>query len=130
MSPPTAPATLITRGAFAEQPGEGALGVHTASFDAWAFAWKFTAGHHVRLSLSSADLAYLKPNPSAFQVAVLTGSQINLPDSENANASVFPELPPAVSVPEVPTPLMLPLLALVLGGGLVLARHRRQRASR
>ncbi|GAC1580752.1 MAG: hypothetical protein NVS3B24_16320 [Candidatus Dormibacteria bacterium] len=120
---------LLTRGAFAEQPGEGAPGVHTASFDAWAFAWTIPAGHHVRLALSSADLAYLKPNPTAFQVAVLKGSKILLPGSQNATAPVFPELPAPVAVPEAPTPLLLLLGGAVVAGGVVLARRRRRLAA-
>ncbi|MGI8610365.1 MAG: CocE/NonD family hydrolase [Candidatus Dormibacteria bacterium] len=125
---PDTTARLITRGAFAEQPGEGSPGVHTASFDPWAFAWKFPAGHHVRLSLSSADAAYLKPNPTAFQVAVLTGSTMNLPGSESSVAPVFPDLPPAVIVPEVPSPLLLPLAAVLVGGLLQAGRRRKGRA--
>ena len=71
---PDGTATLITRGAYAEQPGGGAPGVHTSSFDAFAMAWTFPTGHHLRLSLSSADIPYLRPNAAAFQVAVLPGS--------------------------------------------------------
>ncbi|HEV3231365.1 MAG TPA: CocE/NonD family hydrolase [Candidatus Dormibacteraeota bacterium] len=90
---PDGTATLITRGAFAEQAGAGAPGVHTAAFDAFAFAWTFPAGHRLRLSLSSADIGYLKPNPTAFQVAILPGSQLLLPGSQAATAPVWPALP-------------------------------------
>jgi predicted acyl esterase len=96
---PDGTATLITRGAYAEQPGQGAPGVHTAAFDAFAFAWSFPAGHRIRLSLSSADIGYLKPNPTAFQVAILPGSQLQLPGAEltnkgNCPADTYPALGP------------------------------------
>jgi ABC-2 type transport system ATP-binding protein len=120
-------ATLITRGAFAEQPGGGMPGIHTASFDAWAFAWTFQAGHRVRLSLSSADIAYLKPNPAAFQVAVLPGSTVVLPGSENANAPVFPALVPAVA--ETPSPALLPAIAVIAFFGMAVARRKGRRAT-
>jgi predicted acyl esterase len=86
---PDGTATLITRGAFAEQPGQGAPGVHTAAFDAWAFAWTFKAGHRIRLSLSSADIGYLKPNATAFQVAILPGSQLRLPGADLSTEAGF-----------------------------------------
>jgi ABC-2 type transport system ATP-binding protein len=95
---PDGTATLITRGAWSEQVGQGAPGVHTAAFDAWAFAWTFPAGHRIRLSLSSADIGYLKPNPAAFQVAILPGSELILPGAERATEPVFPALPGGGSV--------------------------------
>jgi ABC-2 type transport system ATP-binding protein len=119
-------ATLITRGAFAEQPGQGAPGIHNASFDAFAFAWRFPVGHHVRLSLSSADVPYLKPNAAAFQVAILPGSTLTLPGAERANAPLFPALPPIADVPEAKAPLVLMPSALLALGVLATARRRRK----
>jgi ABC-2 type transport system ATP-binding protein len=123
---PDGTATLITRGAYAEQPGQGAPGVHTSTFDAFAMAWTFPEGHHLRLSLSSADIPYLRPNAAAFQVAVLPGSTIELPGAENANlrpygvtASVDP------TVPEVPYAALLPLAGLGIVGLIALRRRRR-----
>jgi ABC-2 type transport system ATP-binding protein len=126
---PDGTATLITRGAFAEQPGGGAPGVHTASFDAFALAWTFAAGHHLRLSLSSADVPYLRPNSAAFQVAIMPdASTIDLPGAESATPQAYgitsPD--PAPVVPEAPVAALMPLLGLVVVG--VVYRRRRLRA--
>lgn len=120
---------LVTRGAYAEQFGAAPPGVHTATFDAFAFAYTFPAGHHIQLSLSSADVAYLRPNTTAFQVAVLPGSTLNLLGTEGATGIQF-GLPgatdpvPAAVVPEVPLPALLPVAALGLLGLMVLRRRR------
>ncbi len=120
---PDGTATLITRGAYAEQPGEGAPGVHTSTFDAFALAHTFPAGHRLRLTLSSADSPYLKPNPAAFQVLVLAGSTLRMPGAQDATLPVFgAAVAPAPVVPEAPVTVLLPLLAL---GGLLLLRRRR-----
>ncbi|MEA2645933.1 MAG: type transport system ATP-binding protein [Chloroflexota bacterium] len=93
---PDGTATLITRGAYSEMPAQGAgKGLHTAAFDAFAFAWTFKAGHRLRLSLSSADFGYLKPNSTAFEVAIMSGSQLLMPGAEYATAPVYPALLPA-----------------------------------
>jgi ABC-2 type transport system ATP-binding protein len=121
----TGKATLITRGAYAEQPGQGAPGVHTSTFDAFAMAWTFKAGHHLRLSLSSADIPYLRPNAAAFQVAVLPGSSIELPGAELATLTPFGVSvaePPAT--PEVPFAALLPVAALAIVGAVVVRRRR------
>jgi predicted acyl esterase len=119
--------TLITRGAYAEQPGGGAPGVHTSTFDAFAMAWTFKAGHHLRLSLSSADIPYLRPNAAAFQVAVLPGSSIDMPGAEKATLTPFGVTPPppGPDVPEVPFAALLPLAGLVVAGVVVFARRRK-----
>ena len=104
---PDGNATLITRGAYSEAIGQGTKVKHTAAFDAFAFAWTFKAGHSIRLSLSSADFGYLRPNSAAFEVAILGGSQLLMPGSENATAPVFPALlapPPAPPLPNTGGP--------------------------
>ncbi len=80
---PDGTARLITRGAYAEQLG-GPAGPHEVRYDAFAFAWRFEAGHRIRLSLSSADVPYLRPATNPFVVAVLPGSAVLLPGAERA----------------------------------------------
>jgi ABC-2 type transport system ATP-binding protein len=123
---PDGTATLITRGAYAEQPGGGAPGIHTSTFDAFAMAWTFKAGHRVRLSLSSADIPYLRPNAAAFQVAVLPGSSIQMPGADKANLTPFGVTAAApTDMPEVPFAALLPIAGLALTGAVVLRRRRR-----
>ncbi|MDX6199631.1 MAG: type transport system ATP-binding protein [Actinomycetota bacterium] len=123
---PDGTAKLITRGAYAEQPGGGAPGVHTSTFDAFAMAWTFPAGHHLRLSLSSADVPYLRPNAAAFQVAVLPGSVVEMPGAEDATLTPFGVTPPpATGVPEVPYAALLPIAGLAVAGAVVARRRRR-----
>jgi ABC-2 type transport system ATP-binding protein len=122
---PDGTATLITRGAYAEQPGQGAPGVHSSTFDAFAMAWTFKTGHHLRLSLSSADIPYLRPNAAPFQVAVLPGSQIEMPGAERATLTPFGVTPPPPNdVPEVPYAPLLPIAGLAVAGAVVAARRR------
>ena len=83
---PDGTARLITRGAYSGQVG----GPDRAAFDAFAFAWRFEAGHRVRLSLSSADVPYLRPASAPFTLAVVPGSTVSLPGSEDATAPLWP----------------------------------------
>jgi predicted acyl esterase len=123
---PDGTATLITRGAYAEQPGQGAPGVHTSTFDAFAMAYTFPTGHHLRLSLSSADIPYLRPNAAPFQVAVLPGSVVEMPGAENATLTPYGVTPPPSNdVPEVPYAALLPLAGLAVAGTVLLVRRRR-----
>lgn len=85
---PDGTARLITRGAYAEPLG-GPAGPHRARYDAFAFAWRFEAGHRLRLSLSSADVPYLRAATNPFAVAVLPGSQVLLPGAERATAPLY-----------------------------------------
>ena len=123
---------LITRGVLSEQVGAGAPGVHDSAFDAFTMAWEFPAGHRLRLSLASADVPYLKPNPAAFQVAVLPGSTIDLPGAEQATLTpgavgpVDPVDPPVV--PEAPAAAVLPATGLAVLGAVLLLTRRRRRA--
>ncbi len=86
---PDGTARLITRGAYAEQLGAAPAGQHRVTYDAFAFAWRFEAGHRLRLSLSSADVPYLRPASNAFAVAVLPGSRVLLPGAERATAPLY-----------------------------------------
>ncbi|MDT7572148.1 MAG: type transport system ATP-binding protein [Actinomycetota bacterium] len=127
---PDGTATLITRGAYAEQPGGGAPGVHTSAFDAFAMAWTFPAGHHLRLSLSSADLPYLRPNAAPFQVAVLPGSLVEMPGAEKATLTPFGVTPPpGTDIPEVPYAALLPIAGLAIAGAVVLRRRGKRPAA-
>lgn len=87
---PDGTARLITRGAYARQLSDGAPGVQPATFDAFAFAWQFAAGHRIRLTLSSADIPYLRPSSTPFAVAVLPGSAVLMPGDEQATAPLWP----------------------------------------
>jgi len=88
---PDGTARLITRGAYARQLSESAPGVQPATFDAFALAWEFAAGHRIRVTLSSADVPYLRPSSTPFAVAVLPGSAVALPGAEDATAPLWPE---------------------------------------
>lgn len=87
---PDGTAQLVTRGAFARQLGDAPPGVQPATFDAFAFAWSFPAGHRIRISLSSADVPYLRPSSTPFAVAVLPGSLVAMPGAEDATAPLWP----------------------------------------
>lgn len=88
---PDGTARLITRGAYARQLADGAPGVQSATFDAFAFAWRFPQGHRIRLTLSTADVPYLRPSSTPFAVALLPGSSVALPGAEDATAPLWPK---------------------------------------
>jgi ABC-2 type transport system ATP-binding protein len=75
---PDGSAKLLTRGAWSEAVGTGAL-PHAVSFDAFGLSNLIPAGHRIRLQLQTADAPYLRPNTNPFAVAVLAGSAISLP---------------------------------------------------
>ena len=75
---PDGSAKLLTRGAWSEAVGSGAL-PHQAAFDMFGLANLVPAGHRIRLQLQTADTPYLRPNTNPFAVAVLPGSSIQLP---------------------------------------------------
>jgi predicted acyl esterase len=87
---PDGTARLITRGAYGRQLADAAPGVQPATFDAFAFAWEFGAGHRIRVTLSSADIPYLRPSSTPFAVVVLPGSTVLLPGQQRANAPLWP----------------------------------------
>jgi predicted acyl esterase len=74
---------LLTRGAFGEPPEAVAAGpVRTISFDAFGLSNRIPAGHRLRITLSTSDAPYLRPNTNPFAVALLAGSTIDLPTPE------------------------------------------------
>jgi ABC-2 type transport system ATP-binding protein len=73
-------AKLLTRGAWSEAIGSGAL-PHEAKFDMFGLSNLIPAGHRIRLQLQTADTPYLRPNTNPFAVAVLPGSKISLPQA-------------------------------------------------
>jgi putative CocE/NonD family hydrolase len=75
---PDGSAKLLTRGAWSEAVGSGAL-PHQVKFDAFGLSNLIPAGHRIRLQLQAADTPYLRPNTNPFAVAVLAGSAISLP---------------------------------------------------
>src|SRR4051794_38728480 len=75
---PDGSAKLLTRGAWSEPVGSGAL-PHAVSFDAFGLSNLVPAGHRIRLQLQAADAPYLRPNTNPFAVAVLPGSAVQLP---------------------------------------------------
>jgi ABC-2 type transport system ATP-binding protein len=75
---PDGKAKLLTRGAWSEPVGAGAL-PHEASFDAFGLSNVVAAGHKLRLQLQTADAPYLRPNTNPFAVAVFAGSRVELP---------------------------------------------------
>ena len=94
---PDGTAHLITRGAYGRPLAGAAAGTAPATFDAFAFAWKFAAGHRIRLTVSSADAPYLRPSSTAFAVALLAGSTVDLPGAEAATAPLWPRPAPGVT---------------------------------
>ena len=87
---------------------------------------RFPAGHRIQVVLASSDAAY-KNNSTGGAVQV-----VNNPAAPNVLRMPFVtgaplitgELPTPV-VPEAPVAVLLPLVALALAGGVVLARRRR-----
>jgi putative CocE/NonD family hydrolase len=75
---PDGSAKLLTRGAWSEPAGNGAL-PHEADFDVNGFSNLIPAGHKLRLTLSAADTPYLRPSTNPFAVAVLAGSALEMP---------------------------------------------------
>jgi ABC-2 type transport system ATP-binding protein len=77
---PDGRAKLLTRGAWSEPIGSGAL-PHEAAFDMFGLSNLIPAGHRIRLQLQTSDTPYLRPNTNPFAVAVLAGSRIELPQA-------------------------------------------------
>jgi ABC-2 type transport system ATP-binding protein len=78
--PKTGAAKLLTRGAFGEPVEAAAAGpVHEVDFDAFGLSNLIPAGHALRVTLSTSDAPYLRPNTNPFAVAVMAGSTIDLP---------------------------------------------------
>ena len=79
---PDGKAKLLTRGAWSEAVGAGAL-PHEAAFDMFGVSNLVPVGHRIRLTLVTADTPYLRPNTNPFAVAVLAGSKIELPTTSS-----------------------------------------------
>jgi putative CocE/NonD family hydrolase len=75
---PDGTAKLLTRGAWSEPVGTGAL-PHPVTFDAFGLSNLIPAGHRIRLQLQTSDAPYLRPNTNPFAVAVFSGSAVQLP---------------------------------------------------
>ncbi len=78
---PDGTATLITRGAFAERVDAQAAGStprHEASFDIFGTYYTLDAGHHLRVTLQTEDLPYLRPTVHPF-AATLHGASVTFP---------------------------------------------------
>jgi predicted acyl esterase len=80
---PDGTAKLLTRGAFAQplnaQDTTSARPQHAVAFDAFGLSNVVPAGHHVRLTLSTSDAPYLRPENNPFAVALFAGSSVELP---------------------------------------------------
>ena len=78
-------ATLLTRGAFAQplnaQDPTAPQPQHEVAFDVNGLSYTIPAGHHLRVTLSTSDAPYLRPENNPFAVALFAGSTISLPSS-------------------------------------------------
>lgn len=86
---PDGTATLITRGAFAEPldaaaPSQQTIPSHSVSYDAFGLSYVLPAGHHLRLTLSTSDVPYLRPTVNPFAVALFAGSKLSMPTAANS----------------------------------------------
>jgi ABC-2 type transport system ATP-binding protein len=93
---PDGTATLITRGAFAEPldaaaPSQQTIPSHQVSYDAFGLSYVLPAGHHLRLTLSTSDVPYLRPTVNPFAVTLFAGSKLSMPTAANS----FPTPPMA-----------------------------------
>lgn len=112
---PDGTATLITRGAFAEPldadaPSPDTIPSHKVAYDAFGLSYVLPAGHHLRLTLSTSDVPYLRPTVNPFAVALFAGSKLSLPTT----AGAFPTPPigqPGPTLPEAPWPVLLAVIA-------------------
>jgi ABC-2 type transport system ATP-binding protein len=93
---PDGTTTLITRGAFAEPldaaaPSQQTIPAHRVSYDAFGLSYVLPAGHHLRMTLSTSDVPYLRPTVNPFAVTLFAGSKLSMPTAANA----FPTPPMA-----------------------------------
>jgi ABC-2 type transport system ATP-binding protein len=130
---PDGSATLITRGAYAQPlqgdaPSAATIPAHPVSYDAFGLSYLLPKGHALRLTLSTADVPYLRPTVNPFAVAVFAGSALDLPAATDAFATPSLDQPPA-SLPEARVPAVLALAGLVVITALALSRRRRHTAA-
>ena len=92
-------------------------------YAAFALSSVLPAGHHLRLTLSTSDVPYLRPTVNPFAVALFAGSKLVLPTA--ADAFVTPAIgQPGPSLPEAPLPVLLAVVAgLGLAGAYAVRRH-------
>jgi ABC-2 type transport system ATP-binding protein len=115
---PDGSATLITRGAYAEPlaaaaPSQQTIPSHPVGYDAFGLSYVLPAGHHLRLTLSTSDVPYLRPTVNPFAVALFAGSKLAMPTAANT----FPTPPigsPGPTLPEAPWPILLAVTAGVI----------------
>lgn len=89
---PDGTATLITRGAFAEPldaatPSEQTIPSHQVGYDAFGLSYVLPVGHHLRLTLSTSDVPYLRPTVNPFAVTLFAGSTLSMPTTTDAFAT-------------------------------------------
>ena len=129
---PDGTAKLITRGAFAEPldadaPSPDTIPSHKVSYDAFGLSYVLPTGHHLRLTLSTSDVPYLRPTVNPFAVALFAGSKLSMPTA----ADTFPTPPlgePGPTLPEAPLPVLLIVVAgLAIGGSYWFRRRRNSR---
>ena len=128
---PNGAASLITRGAYAEPldaaaPSSQTIPSHTVGYDAFGLSYVLPAGHHLRLTLSTSDVPYLRPTVNPFAVALFAGSKLGIPTATDA----FPTPAigqPGPTLPEAPLPVLLVVVAGVALAGSYVVRRRRRR---
>ena len=132
---PDGTASLITRGAYAEPldaaaPSPDTVPSHSVGYDAFGLSYVLPAGHHLRLTLSTSDVPYLRPTVNPFAVAVFAGSKLSMPTA----ADTFPTPPlgePGPTLPEAPLPVLLAVAAgLALTTTVVVRRRLSGRAEK
>jgi hypothetical protein len=122
-------ASLITRGAYAQPldaaaPSPQTIPSHEVGYDAFGLSYVLPAGHHLRLTLSTSDVPYLRPTVNPFAVALFAGSKLVMPTA--ADTFVTPPLgQPGPVLPEAPWPILLAAVAgLALMTSYALRRRR------
>jgi putative CocE/NonD family hydrolase len=126
---------LITRGAYAEPlnaaaPSQQTIPSHEVGYDAFGLSYVLPAGHHLRLTLSTSDVPYLRPTVNPFAVALFAGSKLDVPTAADsftwgpAHQIGDPGPGPGPSVPEAPLPILLVLLAVAGIAAVQIIRRR------
>lgn len=132
---PDGTAKLITRGAYADPldadaPSQQTIPSHEVGYDAFGLSYVLPAGHHLRLTLSTSDVPYLRPTANPFAVALFAGSKLEVPTAADSfpwgptHAIGDPGPGPGPSVPEAPWPVLLVVAAGVGVLGVELRRRR------
>jgi predicted acyl esterase len=129
---PDGTAALITRGAYAEPldaaaPSPQTIPSHEVGYDAFGLSYVLPAGHHLRLTLSTSDVPYLRPTVNPFAVALFAGSKLAMPTA----ADTFPTPAigePGPTLPEAPMPVLLAVTAGLVVASVYAIRRRGTRA--